>query len=114
MLCPKCSGTGYIECYSHVARGVCFACNGRGYVASNSKTIKSVKTTQLKHVLYGTTKQQTKLIVDMVLDGSWFTTWDSEIDKLVSLGYMVKTEHGIEPSPWFTPKSISILVDWSK
>ena len=26
--CPKCNGTGYLECFSHYANGVCFCCNG--------------------------------------------------------------------------------------
>ena len=26
--CPKCNGIGYLECFSHVANGVCFGCNG--------------------------------------------------------------------------------------
>lgn len=28
--CHKCCGTGYIECFNHVAGGVCFDCNGTG------------------------------------------------------------------------------------
>jgi RecJ-like exonuclease len=30
--CSKCSGTGRLACFSHVAAGVCFACDGAGFV----------------------------------------------------------------------------------
>jgi len=29
--CYKCGGTGYIEEYSHIRNGICFACNGQGW-----------------------------------------------------------------------------------
>lgn len=29
--CTKCDGTGYIQGFSHVARGVCFRCDGAGH-----------------------------------------------------------------------------------
>lgn len=28
--CPKCGGKGYIVEYGHIAKGVCFKCNGSG------------------------------------------------------------------------------------
>lgn len=28
--CPKCSGTGRIQAFSHVSTGTCFACGGKG------------------------------------------------------------------------------------
>ena len=31
--CNRCGGSGYISCYGHVDRGVCFKCNGDGSIA---------------------------------------------------------------------------------
>lgn len=31
--CPRCAGAGNIFAFKHVAGGVCFACNGEGYMA---------------------------------------------------------------------------------
>lgn len=30
--CPKCNGTGSLPQYKYVAKGMCFACKGRGVV----------------------------------------------------------------------------------
>lgn len=118
MQCPKCGGLGYIACYGHIAQGVCFKCNGRGVVASNGKPITSVKTTQLKYNLYGLNKRETKAVLDFALDGGGWTTTDSKTqaswDKCVALGHMVKINNAYSAAPWFTRKSIDILIDWSK
>lgn len=29
--CPKCNGLGFISCYSGIANGVCFSCEGNGF-----------------------------------------------------------------------------------
>lgn len=29
--CPKCNGSGYLACYSGIANGVCFSCEGNGF-----------------------------------------------------------------------------------
>ena len=34
--CGKCSGKGRIAAFNHVVAGVCFKCNGRGYVVRKS------------------------------------------------------------------------------
>ena len=31
-VCGRCSGQRKIQCYSHVAGGICFACEGSGYL----------------------------------------------------------------------------------
>jgi len=33
MRCGRCMGSGWIRCFSHVAAGVCFACDGKGTVS---------------------------------------------------------------------------------
>ena len=30
--CPRCKGTGYLDIYLHVAKGICFKCGGAGEV----------------------------------------------------------------------------------
>lgn len=30
--CKRCGGTGYINAYEHIDGGVCFACQGKGYL----------------------------------------------------------------------------------
>ena len=29
--CPKCNGSGHLSCYSGIANGVCFSCEGNGF-----------------------------------------------------------------------------------
>lgn len=29
--CRRCGGRGWIPCYGHVLKGICFACNGAGW-----------------------------------------------------------------------------------
>lgn len=36
--CPKCGGTGRIDCYKHVNGGLCFMCNGSGRVDRKPRT----------------------------------------------------------------------------
>lgn len=33
--CPKCGGTGYIPTYNHVEDGICFLCNGSGWISES-------------------------------------------------------------------------------
>lgn len=32
--CPRCGGSGRMSMFAHVAGGVCFACNGDGFVGT--------------------------------------------------------------------------------
>lgn len=124
MQCPKCNGLGVIREYGHIANGVCFHCKGSGMVAKSGRTPKSVKLSDIALILAGTTRRETKLIIDCVLAGSEIIS-DSTVDleKLVKLGYMVKRESTIWcggkksyqisylPALYFTAKSIRILLD---
>ena len=33
--CPKCGGTGYIPAYNHVEEGICFLCDGSGWISES-------------------------------------------------------------------------------
>ena len=39
--CGKCSGTGNLTEYKHIAGGICFACNGVGYFERTLKQIEA-------------------------------------------------------------------------
>ena len=39
--CPKCNGSGYIACFSHIAAGICFACHGSGQLQKNAQLIEA-------------------------------------------------------------------------
>lgn len=39
--CPRCSGSGWIECFSHVIGGKCFRCHGTGKV--DRKPVVTIK-----------------------------------------------------------------------
>lgn len=41
--CLKCSGTGKIQVFSHVANGICFACEGIGFKTYKKKPIPKRK-----------------------------------------------------------------------
>lgn len=122
MQCPKCDGSGYIECYAHVARGVCFSCNGRGWVNGKGQAVKPVRTTQLRHTLFGLSRRDTKLVIDLTLTSGCVSSDDdkavADLERMVDLGHMVRRASGkqtvYEPAQWFTSQSINVLVDWSK
>jgi RecJ-like exonuclease len=39
--CTKCMGKGHIRAYDHVAGGICFTCNGKGYIETKTKPVES-------------------------------------------------------------------------
>lgn len=41
--CGKCNGHGYIKAFNHIAAGVCFRCEGRGYHLRKRAPRKSFK-----------------------------------------------------------------------
>lgn len=41
--CPKCAGQKIIKAFSAIAGGVCFSCNGHGFVERKSVSKKSIK-----------------------------------------------------------------------
>ena len=41
--CAKCGGKGDIKAFSGIAGGICFCCNGKGYVILKSKPNRKVK-----------------------------------------------------------------------
>lgn len=41
--CAKCNGKGEIKAFSGIAGGICFCCNGKGYVVLKSKRVKAAK-----------------------------------------------------------------------
>lgn len=123
--CPKCGGTGSISAYAYVAGGICFQCNGSGKVASNGKAMKSVKVGDIKHTLAGTSKAETKLLIDTVLQNATWIEMGTLADKMLNLvrhGYMVErtatynyqgrivVETVYEPAIYFTRNSITILI----
>ena len=41
--CAKCGGKGEIKAFSGIAGGICFSCNGRGYVMLKQPRVPSKK-----------------------------------------------------------------------
>lgn len=41
--CAKCNGRGEIKAFSGIAGGVCFTCNGKGYVMLKQARVPSLK-----------------------------------------------------------------------
>lgn len=125
MLCPKCGGTGFIREYGHIASGVCFACNGQGHVASNGKTVRSVKLSQISACLPGFSKRDMKTIIDDSLVGLNYAefagsnVWSHECAryaKFALCGLYTVSQH--KNSVRFTPKfgrsTFQSLIDWNK
>jgi hypothetical protein len=45
--CGKCDGAGYIQCYSFIVNGVCFACGGSGKVTAKDRVYTAEKNAKL-------------------------------------------------------------------
>ena len=58
--CLKCSGTGNIQVFSHVAGGVCFACEGAGFKTYKTKPV--AKRTFAVSFQYGTVNAPTAFV----------------------------------------------------
>ncbi|QIG65726.1 putative antitermination protein Q [Ochrobactrum phage vB_OspM_OC] len=41
--CAKCNGKGEIKAFSGIAGGICFSCNGKGFICQKSAPKKSKK-----------------------------------------------------------------------
>lgn len=54
-ICPKCGGTGHIDCYTHVDGGICFLCGGSGDAGKHNH--KYTVRTEDQHKIYMEKKQ---------------------------------------------------------